>query len=134
MQKRKISTDNFFFTSLEFDFFRVQFKFAFRIRPLKTVHKRRPHKIVKNWLPSPLVCTGSTPPLSMRYCGHTIILKNPSFLDQKVRTSASEEPPCLQNVRTGQIPLPLSADVFYGQPISQILASARKVWIKNEII
>jgi len=36
---------------------------------------------------------------------------------QKVRTSASEEPPlpCPQNVRTGQTPSPLTANVLYGR-------------------
>jgi len=52
-------------------------------------------------------------------CEHTINFEKLGvFLRQKFRTSASEEPlpPCPQNVRTGQLPSPLTADVFYGQP------------------
>jgi len=43
-----------------------------------------------------------------------------------VRTTASEEPPlpCPQNVSTGQTYLPLSADVFYGQPPTIIYLTA----------
>jgi len=34
-----------------------------------------------------------------------------------MRTSVSEEPLFLQNVRTGQPPPTLTADVFYGHPL-----------------
>jgi len=33
-KKKENSADENFFASLEFDFFQVQFKFAFRIRPV----------------------------------------------------------------------------------------------------
>jgi len=37
VQKRKLNTDEKIFASLEFDCFRVQLKFAFRIRPFVSV-------------------------------------------------------------------------------------------------
>jgi len=53
-------------------------------------------------------------PLSVRT--HHRFRKIRSFLHQKVRTSASEEP-LFPHVRTGQSPYILSADVFYGQSL-----------------
>jgi len=44
------------------------------------------------------------PPLSVRT--HHKFRKIPSLLSQKVQTSAFEEPPCPQNVCTGQTPSP----------------------------
>jgi len=74
--------------------------------PKGIVHKRRPHKIAKNWpLPSLSVQT--------RYK----FWKIRSFLHQNVRTSASEKP-FSPPVRTGQMPLPLTADFLYGQPLT----------------
>jgi len=36
-----------------------------------------------------------------------------------VRTKSQKiDPPCPKNVRTGQTSLPLTADVFYGQPLT----------------
>jgi len=50
-------------------------------------------------------------------CGRTINFKNPKFLHQKVQTSASaEEPPFIRNMSVLDNP-PLSADIFYGQPL-----------------
>jgi len=68
--------------------------------------------------PSPLVCKMSAlarPLLSVRI-HHKFQKKIGVFLRQKVRTSASEEPPCPKNVCTGQTPL--TADVFYGRPLA----------------
>jgi len=61
--------------------------------------------------PSPLVrkMSALNPPLSVRH--H----KFRKFFRPKVRTSASEEPSS-PLVRTGQIPL--TADVFYGRPLT----------------
>jgi len=53
------------------------------------------------------------------------IFKNRSFLPQKVRTSASEELPCLQNVRTGQAPPP-DCGRLYGQSVTCQRTSAQK--------
>jgi len=89
----------------------------------------RPYKDVraksrKIDLPSPCplnVCTGSTPPLSVRI--HLKFWKIRCFLHQKVRTSASKKlPPCPQNVRTRQ-PLPLTADIFHKQSLSLFLSA-----------
>jgi len=65
------------------------------------VHKRCPHKIVKNLFPSPL---------SVRT--HHKFQKTRSFLLQKVRKSASEElSPSL--FALDKLSLLLAADVFY---------------------
>jgi len=62
---------------------------------LEAVHKRRPHKIAKNWLLLPPLIrkmsalSQSPTPLSVRT--HHIFRKILSFLHQKVRTSATEE-------------------------------------------
>jgi len=89
--------------------------------PLGAVHKERLHKIEKIDLPPFPPCpqnirTVSTPlsPLSVRT--HHKFQKIRIFLHQKVRTSASEDSPCPQNVCTGQIPFPLSAGVLYEPP------------------
>jgi len=73
---------------------------------LGAVHKGRPHKILKKLTLFPLVCKMSAlaqPSLSV--WTHHKFRKFRSFLHQKVRTSASEELPCSQNVGTGQTPL-----------------------------
>jgi len=59
---------------------------------LRAVHKRRPHKIAKNW-PLPLVCKMFALGQPLVRADTPKISKNPKFLHQKVRTSASEEPP-----------------------------------------
>jgi len=48
--------------------------------------------------------------------------RNPDFLYQKLRKSASEEYLilCLKNVRTRQTPFPLTADVLYEQPLKML--------------
>jgi len=51
------------------------------------------------------------------------IRKFRSFLHQKLQTSTLKNPlpPCPQNVRNGQTPLPpLNADVLYGQPLTTV--------------
>jgi len=59
-------------------------------------------------------------PPSLLPCGYSINLeKFESFFLQKLRTFVSENPsPCPQNVRTGQTFLPMTADVFYGHPLT----------------
>jgi len=80
-----------------------------RVRPEET---NNPHKIAKVLTlirtlsihtphPYPHAITHKMTTHS-RTCGHTIIFKKFSVLHQKVRTSASEELPCPQTVRSGQ--------------------------------
>jgi len=76
---------------------------------LGSVHKRRPNKLAKNWPPLSALAQPPSAPLSVRT--HHKFQKIRSILHQKVRTSASEEPP-------GQTPL--TADVFYGRPLMLI--------------
>jgi len=74
------------------------------------------------------------PPSHLSVRTHYKFRKIRSFLHQKVRTSASEEPLPLvrKNVRTEQIPL--TADVFYGHwtapkgiPLSTLPKNASKI-------
>jgi len=54
-------------------------------------------------------------------------------LHQKIRTSASEEPltRCPKNVPNGQTTSLLTADVFYGQPLTDNLNPHAKFEISN---
>jgi len=82
---------------------------SLHIRLLGAVHKRCPHKITKNWLHlCPQNVRTSLPPTPLSVRTHHKFRKIRVFLHQKVRTSASEEPPppCPKNVRTGQTPSP----------------------------
>jgi len=74
------------------------------------VYERRPHEIKKSD-PRPL-CPHWLDPSLVR-ADTPYILKSSKLLHQKVRTSASGEPPCPKNVRTEQTPLPLTAE--YGR-------------------
>jgi len=72
---------------------------------LGAVHKRRPHKIAKNW-PLPLcpqnVRAGSIPSPSCP-CRHTINFKKSKvFCAKKPKTEEPPFPPCPKNVHTGQ--------------------------------
>jgi len=58
------------------------------------------------------------PPFSLRT--YHKFRKNPSFLHQKVWTSASEEP-FVRKMFVLDNPLPLSADVLFGRPLLLIL-------------
>jgi len=88
---------------------------------LGAVHKGHPHKIAKNQHP-PFVQKMSAlaqPPLSVR-TQHKFRKIRYFFAPKSAdfhfwRTSF---PPCPQNVHTGEIPSPLTADVFYGQPLT----------------
>jgi len=77
---------------------KLQFSSRF-IYAVGAFHKRRPHKIAKNRPPCP---HGSISPCSR---GHNKFRKIRSYLRQKVRMSASEDPSprCPQNVTTGYL-------------------------------
>jgi len=78
------------------------------LRASGSAHDGRPHKIAKNW-PLSLIRTGSNL-LSVRT--HYKFGKILCFLRQKMRTSAFDYL-CLHWTT-----LPLTADVFYGQPLT----------------
>jgi len=88
---------------------------------LGAVHKRHPHKIVKNW-PPPLAakCPHWLNPSPHPYpCGLTVNFEKSEFFAPKVRTSASEDlPPLSEKCPNWTIPPPpFPADLFYGRPL-----------------
>jgi len=102
------------------------------------VHKRRPHKIAKNWPPPLLPCpqnvrTGSTP-LPTCPCGHTInFKKTDEFLHQNVQTSTSEEPssPLSTKCPNWTKTPPLTADVFYRRPLCSFIKKVCLILFKK---
>jgi len=69
------------------------------------------------------------PPSPPCLCGHTINFEKPEIFCTKKceRPHLNPLPPCPQNVRTGQPGPLLTADIFYRQPLIQILPDS--VWI-----
>jgi len=90
--------------------------------PQEAVHKRRPHKIAKSDPPSPLSAKcphGSIPPPSLSVRTHHKFRKILKFFAPKsadVRIWRNPLPQCPRNIRTGQTPSPLTADVFMDGP------------------
>jgi len=101
---------------------------------LGAVHKRRPHKSVKNW---PFFFTAKCPhwlktfpPFPTCPCDTPKFSKNPKFLLQKVRTSVSEEAPSplvRKLSALDKLSFSLTADVFYGRPLSAKCCAGKKV-------
>jgi len=73
---------------------------------LGAVHKGRPHKIAKIDLLPPCPC------------GHTINFQKSEVFFTKKCGRPHLSSPLSENVRTRQTPSPLTADIFYGQPLS----------------
>jgi len=62
--------------------------------------------------------TLAQPPLSVRTHHHTINFEKSEVFYTKKCGRPHLSSPCPKNVRTGQTPSSLSADVFYGRPLS----------------
>jgi len=99
----------------------------YRILQWGAVHKRRPHKIAKNWSPSPLVRTGLSP--SSCLCGHTI-----NFEKSEVFALKSADVRIWRTLVCKMFALdnPPTAGIFYGRPLSCAISCKPKgCWCKS---